>query len=464
MKKRLKYCMIIYFLCFSELPVRAQSKDAGTSLYDQMQMPQTYKISVTVTGAVKNPGTYFLNATDRVDRALQLANQIDQLSNQTNKIDKTNQFEKNTLPKDEIRSDDIYLLELKERPRRNVLLHRRKGDIINVDIPKYYTTKDERWNPFLSDGDIIFVPRFEEKKNIYAVYGGVNIPGQIEYSEGDRMTDAILLAYGFTPRAMVDSIVLYRYSRDNQSLNEQVIHWTQLQKDSEENILIQQGDRIIVPEREDLREDYHVTISGEVHFPGVYPIMRGQTKLSTIIHKAGGTTPYASLKSALLYRSYITPKEIQFERMMGVRANALTEDSSNFIIENELRLRRGVVNVDFEKLLIDLDTTQDVILRTEDNIVIPSQVKAVYVYGQVADPGSVPFVPREGVEYYIKKAGGYTEHARSNYVMIIKNVTRQWLTPNETKIEEGDYIWIPKVPGTIIYLLLDINRSDGLNC
>lgn len=446
MKTLMKYYIIVFFLYTAWLPLIAQSIDAGASSYNQMQMLQTRKISVAVTGAVKNPGKYILNATDRADRALQLASQSDLISSEANKIDKVNQGEKSARQIEKIGTDDISKLDLKEKPRRNVLLYRRTGEIIKVDIQKYFATKDERWDPYLFDGDILFVPRFEEKKDIFAVYGGVNVPGQIEYSEGDRIMDAIQLTYGFTRRAIKDSIVLYRYSGDNQSIMENIIHWTQLQKDVEDNAILQPGDRIIVPERDEFREDYHVTISGEVLFPGIYPITRERTKLSTIIHKAGGPTAFASLKSALLYRSDVANKDLQLERMMGIRGNTLIEDTSNFIIENELRLQRGVVNVDFEKLLIDLDTTQDIALRAGDNIVIPSIVKTVYVYGQVVVPGSISFVSNESVDYYVKKAGGYTEQARKSDMMIIKSVTRQWLSPKETKIEEGDCIWIPKVP------------------
>ncbi len=244
---------------------------------------------------------------------------------------------------DKFKPDDVNIPDNKEqeKPRRNILLYRRTGAVIKVDVPKYYATRDERWNPFLLDGDIIFVPRYDKKKDLFAVYGGVNVPGQIEYSEGDRITDAIQLAYGFTPRAVTDSILLYRYSEDNISINEHVVNWAELQKTADKNIVLQPGDRIVIPEREDLREDYHVTISGEIRFPGVYPITREQTKLSTIIRKAGGITSQASLKSASIYRNEVAPKDFRIEQIMTRRGNTTIEDTANFVIENEIRLNQG---------------------------------------------------------------------------------------------------------------------------
>jgi len=420
--------------------------NSGMSSSDQSQLFQTRKISVAVTGSVKVQGTYILNSSDRVDKAIEFANQEDIVSRQTDKAERAGKADKIDREYDKINPDEISILDVKEKPRRNIILYRRSGETIKVDIQKYFTTKDEHWNPFLYDGDMIFVPRFDEKKDIIAVYGGVNVPGQIEFSEGDRLADAIQLAYGFISRAIIDSIILYRFDGENKPLKEQVYHWAQIQTVENENIKLQRGDRIIIPEREDLREDFHVAISGEVRFPGIYPITREHTKLSEVLHKAGGQTEYASLGSALLYRSEIPLKDFQIEQIIGMRGITMLDDSSNLKLENEVRLRRGVVHVDFEKLLLDQDTTKDVVLNTGDYIYIPHKVKTVYVYGQVAVPGGVTFTQGETVEEFIAKAGGYTKHARKSDVMVIKRGSRQWLSPSETKVEAGDYIWVPKDP------------------
>ena len=47
-------------------------------------------------------------------------------------------------------------------------------------------------------------------------------------------------------------------------------------------------------------------------------------------------------------------------------------------------------------------------------------------------------------EHYVRKAGGYTDRAREGDVKIVKAKTKQWLSPRETAIESGDYIWVPK--------------------
>jgi protein involved in polysaccharide export with SLBB domain len=72
----------------------------------------------------------------------------------------------------------------------------------------------------------------------------------------------------------------------------------------------------------------------------------------------------------------------------------------------------------------------------------------------VISPGHVPYRQGEGIGYYIDRAGGWTNDARTSDTRVIKNGSRAWLDPDETAIEDGDFIWVPKetpVPfGTIL--------------
>jgi len=70
--------------------------------------------------------------------------------------------------------------------------------------------------------------------------------------------------------------------------------------------------------------------------------------------------------------------------------------------------------------------------------------RTIYVFGQVVSPGNVGFIPGQSVQYYVDRAGGFTERARTGDVKVVKARTRQWLSPKETTVEEGDYVWVPK--------------------
>ncbi len=373
------------------------------------------KVIVTVLGAVRFPGKYTLDATERVDRAVAEANRY--------KDEKGESF----------------------RMGRNIRLTNRSGEKRRIDIPNYYATKEDKCNPYIRDGDEIFIPGSDPEKKFFAVYGAVNYPGSFEFVEGDSLCDAFKLAYGLTKHAMKDSIILYRYDVNSGRQKLMYFKAEDIYPGSEKNVPLEIGDRIVVKEVPDIRENYRVFVAGEVKYPGTYPITKDSTRLSCVLEWCGGFTEYASLTSAQIYRGTITKREIEIERLLSLRGGISPEDSAYYLVENELRSQREVVNVDFKKLVLEKDISQDIFLKSGDYIYVPSTQKTIYVFGQVISPGNISFIEGMNYKYYVEKCGGFTDKARKGDVMIIKRATRQWLSPDETTIEEGDYIWVPKV-------------------
>ena len=405
------------------------------------------QITVTVTGAVRNPGKYILNATDRVDNAIVLANK---------KL-------KDILPEDnsivigrEIRKDETTQFNEGNQTKRNIQLMRRTGERLRVDALQYYATRNDRWNPFLREGDEIFVPRLDLKENVFAVYGGVNVEGSFELIEGDNFLSAFELAHGFTSRAIKDSIILYRYNEGAERQILTIYNFNQINFDHQKNFTLLPGDCIIVKEQPNMRENYQVFVGGEVHYPGTYPITRDSTLLSEVIGWAGGFTEYAALQAAELVHRPLSSTEQQFDHILSLRGSGIAEDTTYYAIESQLRANHEVVSVNFVDLFAKKDMTQDIVLQNGDWIKIPSIKKTVYVFGQVILPGDVPFMKEKGYKYYINRAGGYTDDARNGDVKIIKRASRQWLSPSETEIEEGDYIWVPKEPDRSLTYYLNI--------
>jgi protein involved in polysaccharide export with SLBB domain len=236
-----------------------------------------------------------------------------------------------------------------------------------------------------------------------------------------------------------------------------------MMNDTLRNTAIVAGDRIVVQERPDVRENYKVTVDGEVKYPGTYPLSKDSTKLSTVIEWCGGFTEYASLANAQVYRATVSREDVELEKLLSLRGNISVEDSSYYLIESELHIRHEVVNVDFKKLFVDKNSAEDVYLKDGDFVSVPSIRKTIYVFGQVTNPGNVPFVPDQGYEYYVQKCAGFTDNARKGDVMIIKRSTHQWLVPSETKIEEGDYVWIPKkIERTFAYYMSVISQTAAV--
>ena len=392
----------------------------------------TRDIIVTVTGNVRFPGRYRMNSAQRVDRLIQEANQPvlstqQQLPNQNPLREENPNYDPATASK------------------RSIVLRRRDGTTHHVDIQEFFATKNEQRDPFLLEGDEVFVPRTDNAKNLIAVYGAVNSPGRFEFVPGDSILGAIKLAYGFTRSANLDSIELVRLDLLAGHLTSTVINARDLLPGSSENLPLEPGDRVLVREKFDQREDYRVFVEGEVKFPGIYPITKDRTTLSTVIREAGGFTEFASLESAELIRNTVNVDEGQLNRFLRQRANITPEDNSYVSVEGDIVVRRNDVNVSFERLFQDHDTTQNITLQNDDRIIIPSVRKTVHVFGQVMTPGNVPYVPNKDVKYYIGCAGGFTDDAQEGDVAVIKWTTRQWFEPGKTTIEEGDFIWVPPV-------------------
>ena len=389
-------------------------------------------IIVTITGNVRHPGRYVMNTAQRVDKLIQEANKAIQKS-----LDKTPGLVA------EIEENSSY--NSTTASKRAIILRRRDETNVRVDIQEFFATKNELRDPFLLEGDVVFVTRTDDAKGFIAVYGAVNAPGRFEFMKGDSVLAAINLAYGFTSQANLDSIELIRIDPVNGNLNSLVIKAESLFPGSALNLPLAPGDRILIKEKFDPREDYRVYVEGEVKFPGIYPISKANTKLTQVIQEAGGFTELSSLQSAELLRKAVSIDEGQFNRLLRQRSNITPEDNAYVSVEGDIKDRQNDVNVNFEKLFQAHDSSQDVYLHDEDRIVIPSLRKTVHVFGQVVTPGDIPFIAGKDVKYYVGRAGGFTDDAQDGDIAVIKWATRQWFEPGKVTIQEGDFIWVPPI-------------------
>jgi len=378
---------------------------------------------VSVRGEVLHEGEYTLYATDRANQAIDLAN---------------------TPSPGE---DAFRIAEVERRMSlRTLVITHKDGSRSPVDLVKFLATGYDTLNPYVREGDVIVVTQRDLSKNVFGIYGEVSLPGRYELIEGDRVSDALLIAQGMSGNAVADSAELSHLSDDGRTMRSETINLAALVRGSAEDKPLSSGDRIVVRRKSELRADFRVSVEGEVRFPGMYPITKDRTRISEIIRQAGGFSEFAALGSAELIRHSIQPWEVELDRLMSLRGGISTEDSLDYIHETDLRLRKEIVNVDFTKILTEGDTLQDVYLQDGDVIRVPAAARTVYVFGQVVSPGHIPFIAGEGPEYYVRKAGGYTDRARQDDLRIIKGKTKQWLAAEEAQLEEGDYVWVPKDP------------------
>ncbi|MEO6693302.1 MAG: polysaccharide biosynthesis/export family protein, partial [Saprospiraceae bacterium] len=102
---------------------------------------------------------------------------------------------------------------------RNITLKRKNGQTQRIDLYKYFATQDERYNPFLMEGDVINIPKYDWEAKYIAVYGAVQYPGNFEYIEGDDLETALQLTRGGTSMANLDSILISRLDESGNKMN-----------------------------------------------------------------------------------------------------------------------------------------------------------------------------------------------------------------------------------------------------
>jgi polysaccharide export outer membrane protein len=399
---------------------------------------------VTVTGNVMNPGQYQASPIDRVEKVVIQASRIF-LPSSTVTIQAAPGKEERSIregPYNDPRINQVAEI-FGTISTRNIRVLRH-GDTLRVDIPKYYATKDDKYNPFLLDADMIFVPRRVFEKNFIAVYGAVNSPGLFEYVVDDLLSDALLIAGGPTPNADLKSVKVVRMDELGAPAGESVLDLSAGSPDLNRKLL--HGDRVVVGEKYDSRRDFRVSVGGEVRSPGYYPISKSGTKLSEVVKNAGGLTENALLTGALLLRkadklTNVTGSEEDIAR--NLRAQDLSPVDSAYFFLNLTQGRPPVV-VDFFALFARKDSSHDVLVYHDDIIYIPSNLYTVIVNGQVSNPGQIPFVAGADFRYYIGRAGGFSELALEGDSRIIKRATLEWVEPGKTSIEPGDQIWVPR--------------------
>lgn len=404
---------------------------------------------VSLIGSVMKPGQYLATAVDRVEKVIDQGAE-ERFPNTTFAIPGYVPEEGIPNQADVIKAPRVTETKklYKDASTRNILLIRRNGDTLRVDIPKFYATHDDRYNPFLLDGDVILVPQKILKKNFVAVYGAVNTPGEYEYAEGDRLLGLIGIANGLMPTADPENVVLSQLDSNGLQAGERTYSLTAIREGKEADPALQPGSRILVKEKSHLTRGYSVTLAGEVRSAGIYPIAAEGTKLSKIMRDAGGVTEHALLSGSYVLRKDDQLKDIvdpRLELLRNLRTHELNLiDSTIFLLD--LKVGRRPVVVDFKKLIEGGDSTQDVVLRDDDIVYIASDLHSVLVQGQVANPGYIAFVPGATYQYYVDKAGGYSELAVEGDTRIIKKGSLEWVEPEKTVIESGDQIWVPKRP------------------
>lgn len=324
---------------------------------------------------------------------------------------------------------------------RDIQIKDSYGEVRRYDFLKFLRFGDKRHNPLLKDGDVVFVDKVDK---VVTISGPVKYPATYEFLEGETVSELITLAGGLLFNAKTDSIEIVRFDEKGKSQKSLYYSYEEIRK---KNLPLFIKDHVIVRLIPDYFIDNLVKIDGWVKYPGVYKIKEDTTLLSEIILQAGGFKKDASIKDATLTR---TTGEVEYdpelERLKLIPRADMTDDEYDYL-KAKSRQRKGKVVVDFERLFVNNDRSEDIVLRRNDIINVPEAKNTVNVIGQVVNPGGIIYKQGLEVNDYIDLAGGFGWRALKRDVRVIKANTGEWIDDEDVEsIEPGDVIWVPEDP------------------
>lgn len=333
---------------------------------------------------------------------------------------------------------------------RNIIVKRKDVKTpINIDLVKFFLLGDDEANPTVMGGDLIIIPPISENNSI-EITGEVKDEGEYEFVEGDSLSTLVKFSQGFLPSAMLDSVILLRMNGKGNSLQRfyfDLSSWEDkifISDKLPHDIPLVSGDRVIIKRSNNWQEANYVKILGEVKYPGKYPIISRSERVYDLLQRAGGFTDDAAIEAVEFIRQQDKDRrDIEMERLRNIPSNEMSKAELRYYRARSNE-RKGLMAVDFQKIIGNPDSEDNIILINKDSIIVPQKKDYVNIQGRVVNPGNVKF--KEGATYleYIELAGGFGFRADENETFIRKSKGEIFLASDMNyEIEPGDVILIP---------------------
>jgi protein involved in polysaccharide export with SLBB domain len=324
-----------------------QSQNMGLKDRDVIKVPP-YKGRIEIKGQVKRPGIFELDATESFKQFLQYAGGFD---------------------------DTAYTAWVKVIQKND----------------KEKAVKDLAQNQFTSyqpqGGDIIQVSKILDRfQNRVKLTGAVFRPDVYELTEGMRISDLVQRADGLREDAFIGRAQLIRLKPNLLKELVTVNLLKALQKDPNQNILLQREDELYINSIVDLRDSLTVDLLGEVRSQGRFNYVDSMT-VKDLILMAGGFT-------------FAANKQIEVARLIQFGEKVTDNQVATILrteVNGDLSFNAGQANF---------------VLQPMDVVTITRKVgytnpEVVSISGQVQNVGKYTLSTRvERVSDIVKRAGG----------------------------------------------------------
>jgi polysaccharide biosynthesis/export protein len=320
---------------------------------------------------------------------------------------------------------------------------------------------------------------------IVHIDGRVKVPGDYPLEAGMRISDLIRAGGSLDSAAYGTHAELSRFVVDNGEQRRTEVLSIDLASirggDPSADVVLEPFDRLSIKQVSGWAEQDQVTLKGEVRFPGTYTIQQGET-LRSVIERAGGLTTLAFPAGSVFTRTELKGREqeqlnrfaermrmdIAEEALEAARGNSGASTQAVSIGQTLLDQVKAAKAVG--RLVINLQavmhakagSSDDVILRNGDELIVPKQRQEVMVLGEVQNVSSHLYQRRMSRDDYIDQSGGPTRQADRSHIYVVRADgsvdagSRGWFSSSSgVDIRPGDAIVVPldteRLPGLVLW-------------
>ena len=338
-----------------------------------------------------------------------------------------------------------------------------KSDKINVTLSDLNKDVNSTSNIPIEANDIIEVfnkYQFSDRQFI-SIEGEVRKPGTYQKYGGITLKDLLYFANGLKPSAeygsiIVSSVVDVDSSQKGIKPTRTIIKSYSIKQNLDmdsvtENVKLKPYDQVFVRKNPTFHLQKNVKIDGEILFPGTYPKLRENERLSSFIERAGGLKENSSVEGAILYRLRDT---LSFENPLLKRNRTkYIKDTAGKIVDSVIFNPVEPISIDLDKAMKNKNSKYDMILQEGDLIYVPEINPVVTIKGEVQTQLKIYFDKEHAnLGYYIDKAGGFGERPWRKRIYVTYANGKSQRTRNfgffhfYPKVKEGSIVVVPVKP------------------
>ena len=357
---------------------------------------------VTLTGAVRAPGSYTLKKGDRLSDVLYRGGG----------------------PTEGAALDKGFVFRVDAN---------RTKEVIPFKVSEIMVNQSSTDNVLLQKRDTVFLVSLDSLRQEFPIYvsGEVRNPGTYQYGKNLQLQDLILLAGSFKREAAYSEVEITRVldmSETNPSKKTEriVVKRAGIQADltlleEDATFELKPHDRIFIRRSPNFELQENVFLLGEVKYPGEYSLINKGENIHSLIGRAGGFTNFSHRAAAKLKR-----------------------------------LEQGAVLVDLNEVMKNPNSAYNYILADMDTIIVPKMTNYVTLKGElkyfVVDSipqVTVPFEENKTAQYYIQKyGGGYGKNGKKSNTYVqqsngeIERARGFWIIGKYPKVKNGGTIMV----------------------